>query len=205
MPHPLVSMPRYLTAAMAAVAATLSLATPAGSRAMPWAHRGPSALPAATGTLPRTNIAPNTPHMDANPPLCRVSYAPQHSYTPLDLSVERIATHDAWYMNGDGGNSSSTLAAFFAQNSSTTRGILERYVASGAGKDIVGGQNTTNLIVLDIEAAAPLKRLGLWLADERANSTATFENVVAAYTQRVAIARSVFPRAQIALYGSPAQ
>ena len=119
--------------------------------------------------------------------------------------MERVATHDAWYMNGDGGNSSSSLAAFVAQNTSTTRGILERYVASGAGKAIVGGRNTTNLIVLDIEAAVPLKRLGLWLADERDNSTATFGNVVAAYKQRVAIARAVFPRAQIALYGSPAQ
>ena len=137
--------------------------------------------------------------------LCRVSYAPQRSYTTLDLSAQRIATHDTWYMNGDGGSSSSSIGAFIAQNGSTTRAIFEQYVDSGGGKDIVGGLNTTNLIILDIEGAVPLKMLGLWLADERANATTTFQDVIAAYKLRVSVARSVFPQAEIALYGSPAQ
>ena len=138
--------------------------------------------------------------------LCHVSYAPQHSYTSLNLSSERIATRDTWYINGDGGGSSSSVAAFIAQNASTTRSILEAYATVGAGKEISGGLSTTNLLILDIEGEVPLKKLGLWLAAWRANpQNTTFADIVAAYKQRVSVARSVFPRAEIALYGSPAQ
>lgn len=138
--------------------------------------------------------------------LCRVSYAPQHSYSSLDLSAERIATHDTWYINGDGGGSSLSIATFIGQTESTTRAILEKYVVSGGGKAIIGGLQTTNLLILDIEGAVPLKKLGLWLAASRANpKNTTFIDIVAAYKQRVSVARSLFPRAEIALYGSPAQ
>jgi hypothetical protein len=108
-------------------------------------------------------------------------------------------------MNGDGGKSSASVATFVAQNASTTRAAFEQYVMHGEGRAIVGGFNTTNLIILDIEGALPLKKLGVWLADERVNGSTTFKSVVAAYKMRVAVARLVFPHAQFALYGSPAQ
>ena len=32
---------------------------------------------------------------------CNFSYAPQHSYSTLDLSYQNIDTHDIWYVDGD--------------------------------------------------------------------------------------------------------
>ena len=139
------------------------------------------------------------------PQLCDVSYAPQRSYTSLDLSEQRIDTFSTWYMNGDGGESTLSLATFIAQNASTTRAVLEHYVTRGQGNAILNGFNTTNLIIFDIESAVPLKKLGTWLADERANGSMTFKSVVAAYKLRVAVAKSVFPHAKFAFYGSPGQ
>ena len=141
----------------------------------------------------------------AAPQLCDVSYAPQRSYTSLDLSEQRINTFSTWYMNGDGGESSLSLATFIAQNASTTRAVLEHYVTRGQGNAILNGFNTTNLIIFDIESAVPLKKLGTWLADERANGSMTFKSVVAAYKLRVSVAKSVFPHAKFAFYGSPGQ
>ena len=146
--------------------------------------------------------------------LCHVSYAPQHSYSSLDLRADgvRVNTSDAWYMNDDGGPSIASLGAFIAQDAATTRRRLAAYVTNGTGRAIRGGFGTTNLLVLDIEGcadggSAALKYLGVWLAAERASNgtNATFSGVVAAYRQRLAVARELFPRAQLALYGSPAQ
>jgi hypothetical protein len=139
------------------------------------------------------------------PRLCDVSYAPQRSYTSLDLSEQRVDTCSTWYMNGDGGESSSSLATFIAQNASTTRAVLEHYVTHGQGNAILNGFNTTNLIIFDVESAVPLKKLGTWLADEIANGSTVFKSIVAAYKLRVAVAKSVFPRAKFAFYGSPGQ
>jgi hypothetical protein len=107
-------------------------------------------------------------------------------------------------MNADGGNITS-LAGFVAQSADETRQRLVHYVTDGSGKSIVGGFNTTNLIILDIEGPVPLKMLGVWLAAERANGSTTFSDVVRAHKLRLAVARQVFPNAALAVYGSPAQ
>lgn len=147
-------------------------------------------------------------------PLCHVSFAPQHSYSSLDLRADgiRVNTHDAWYINGDGGPSIASVAAFVAQSREQSRQRLIHYVRNSTGAGIVGGFNTTNLLILDIEgcadgASVALKYLGEWLRAERATNgtNSTFSDVVAAYRQRLAVARELFPHAQLALYGSPAQ
>jgi hypothetical protein len=46
------------------------------------------------------------------------------------------------------------------------------------GDQIIGGFNTTNSIIFDIEEPANLKYLGLWLEEERINGTDTFNRMV---------------------------
>ena len=60
---------------------------------------------------------------------------------------------------------------------------------------------------LNNNSSVALKYLGVWLAAERASNGTdrTFSGVVGAYRQRLAVARALFPRAQLAVYGSPAQ
>jgi hypothetical protein len=96
-------------------------------------------------------------------------------------------------MNGDGGNITS-VAGFVTQSADETRQRLIRYATDGSGKSIVGGFDTTNLIILDIEGPVPLKMLGLWLAAERANGSTTFSDVVRAHKLRLAAAGDFFRR-----------
>ena len=109
--------------------------------------------------------------------------ASRRRYSSLNLTAEGVATHDAWYLlprgasedgsrrrrgcdvdvlrrrfarlryiNSDGGPGIASVQAFIAQSEETTRENLLHYI-DAAGAPIVGGQNTTNLLILDIESA----------------------------------------------------
>ena len=56
------------------------------------------------------------------------------------------------YINSDGGPGIASVQAFIAQSEETTRENLLHYI-DATGAPIVGGQNTTNLLILDIESA----------------------------------------------------
>ena len=51
----------------------------------------------------------------------------------------------------------------------------------------------------DDNASVALKYLGTWLTAERRSNDTTFAGVVAAYRQRLRVAREVFPRASLAV------
>lgn len=71
------------------------------------------------------------------------------------------------------------------------------------GDQIIGGFNTTNSIIFDIEEPANLKYLGLWLEEERINGTDTFNRMVQAIRMRIRIAKTLFSNASFGIYGTP--
>eukprot|EP01050_Picozoa_sp_SAG11_P026421 SAG11_NODE_6319_length_1338_cov_1.077482_1_plen_269_part_10 len=136
---------------------------------------------------------------------CNFSYAPQHSYSSLDLSYQNIDTHDIWYVDGDVMFSGSTIANFISQTSQTLGSRLRTYFTGGGPwlRNISGGLQTTNAVIFDIETPVNLKLLGTFLAAERANGSQIFQQVVDAYKLRARVARMLLPHAQLSFYGSP--
>ena len=62
--------------------------------------------------------------------------------------------------------------------------------------------DTTDLVVLDIEAPISPRHLGSWLKElQEANEQHLFEEWVEAYRLRIAVAREVLPNARLGLYG----
>ena len=62
---------------------------------------------------------------------CNFSYAPQHSYSTLDLSYQNIDTHSIWYVDGDVMFSGSTIAEFTSQTSQTLGSGMRTYFTGG--------------------------------------------------------------------------
>ena len=136
---------------------------------------------------------------------CNFSYAPQHSYSALDLRYQHIDTHGIWYVDGDVMFSGSTIAEFTSQTSQTLGSRLRTYFTGGGKwqRNISGGLQTTNAVVFDIETPVNLKLLGTFLAAERANGSQIFQQIVDAYKLRAQVARTLLPHAKLAFYGSP--
>eukprot|EP01045_Picozoa_sp_COSAG04_P010307 COSAG04_NODE_627_length_11777_cov_62.455557_2_plen_763_part_00 len=136
---------------------------------------------------------------------CNFSYAPQHSYSTLDLSYQNIDTHGIWYVDGDVMFSGSTIAEFTSQTSQTLGSRLRTYFTGGGKwqRNISGGLQTTNAVVFDIETPVNLKLLGTFLAAERANGSQIFQQTVDAYKLRAQVARTLLPHAKLSFYGSP--
>ena len=148
---------------------------------------------------------------------CHFSYAPQHSYTSLDLSDVHVHTRDVWYVNADGCGDTCSVDAFANATEAEVRSCMLAYFTTGVGKGIDGGLNTTNAVILDIEECPDkyippgaedrvnLKYLGLWLAAERARApnSSTFQKLVDAYRLRAKVARALLPHADLGFYGSP--
>ena len=76
---------------------------------------------------------------------CNFSYAPQHSYSTLDLSYQNIDTHGIWYVDGDVMFSGSTIAEFTSQTSQTLGSRLRTYFTGGGKwqRNISGGLQPT--------------------------------------------------------------
>jgi hypothetical protein len=142
---------------------------------------------------------------------CHFSYAPQHSYSALNLAPEKVHTHSVWYVNGDGCGTTRSIEEFTTANESTIRAGLLSYFTTGMGAPINGGLQTKNVVIFDTESShlqpgelgLNLKFLGEWLAAERANGSTTFQRLVDAYSMRARVLRSLMPNAQVGFYGSP--
>ena len=131
---------------------------------------------------------------------CNFTYAVEHGYSVANLSALGVNTHNTWYVNGNLFGSGSTLDRYLNETADSVRASLRSYVATSYGKDIAGGFDTTNTLVLDIETPVSLlPNLGIWAR----NDPATFTAVVDAFKMRVTVTAELFPHAKIALYGSP--
>ena len=142
---------------------------------------------------------------------CHFSYATQHAYSAANITGLGIHTADSWFVTGDsGGGNPPSWAGFLNQTAEETKARWVTYMSEGGGRNITGGFATTNAIVLDCESrgktpheSCELKWLGTWLAAKRATGDPTFDKLVAASKMRMAVAKSLFPRASIGFYSSP--
>lgn len=150
---------------------------------------------------------------EAAGPCCHFTYATQHAYSAANITSLGIHTADTWFVTGDsGGGNLKSWEQFLGQTAEETKARWVKYVTAGLGRNITGGFATTNAIILDCEmhvsGASPsesceLKWLGTWLAAKRVSGDATFDRLVAATKMRIAVAKSLFPRASIGVYSSP--
>jgi hypothetical protein len=126
---------------------------------------------------------------------CHITYAPQHSYTSLNLTAERVHTREVWYVNGDvvGSGPGATVESFCAMNETEVSAALVRYFTNSTGKNIDGGFNSTNAIILDVETPVNLKLLGQFLETD----PDAFDAIVKAYILRAHATRALFPNAQL--------
>lgn len=183
----------------------------------PMNYMPPCALPAtvllsvlslsSAATADITGIAPPK----GSGPCCHFSYATQHAYSAADITSLGVHTADTWFVTGDsGGGNPKSWRQFLNQTAKQTKARWVSYMATGLGRNITGGFATTNAIILDCEMggalrneSCELKWLGTWLAAKRASGDQTFDRIVAATKMRIAVAKSLFPRASIGVYSSP--
>ena len=133
---------------------------------------------------------------------CDFRFTCEDSYSNANLSAYHITTRSLWSMNGvfTGCGAGTTMEAFIERSDASLAAELRRFVGPGGdGAAIVNGTNTTNALVIDCETPVHFQNLGSLL---NKNATA-FRLFVEAVTRRVRVTRSVFPRAKLALYGTP--
>jgi hypothetical protein len=162
-----------------------------------------AAAAAAAAMATTTRVSIKTEDDVLQTACCHFSYATEHSYSSVKL--DRVQTRDTWYLNGDtiGCGHNYSIEAFVAMSEDELRRRLHEYMAHGYGQNMSDGFDTTNALILDVEAPVGLKLLGRLLSAERRTNSTSFSSVVAAFVRRAKVVQHAFPYAKIGFYGSP--
>jgi hypothetical protein len=125
----------------------------------------------------------------------RLAESTQYSNWSSQLGALGVTTNTAININGEhlGSGNTVSLAAFLAQTATQVRAMVRAQVLP----IVLGGVNSTNLLVIDVEN--PARPDALWSFH---NST-LLQRVVRALRLRIAVLREIFPRATISYYGAP--
>ena len=82
-------------------------------------------------TALRRTPPPAAPPADGT---CHFSYAPQHSYTSIDLSDVHVHTRDVWFVNADGCGDTCSVDAFANATEAEVRSCMLAYFTTGMGR-----------------------------------------------------------------------